>query len=92
MNNADKIDIAKKGLYTAISRRNDDASAIAGREATQLVYGKSSPYGRIPQYATVEAVTLDDLNAWHNRTVVPNNMLIGISGDFDSAAMMSRRR
>jgi len=88
----DKLQLGKRQMEARIARRNDDAEAIAGREAVQLVYGPTSPYARLSQYATVEAVTLDDLKAWHNRTVVPNNMLIGISGDFDSAAMEAKIR
>jgi zinc protease len=88
----DKLQLGKRQMEARIARRNDEADAIAGREAVQLVYGPTSPYARLSQYATVEAVKLDDLKAWHDRTVVPNNMLIGISGDFDSAAMEAKIR
>jgi zinc protease len=88
----DKLQLGKRQMEARISRRNDEADSIAGREAVQLVYGATSPYARLSQYATVEAVTLDDLQAWHDRTVVPNNMLIGISGDFDSAVMEAKLR
>jgi zinc protease len=88
----DKLQLAKRRIEAGIARRNDDASGIAGREATQLVYGKDSPYGRETEYATIEAVTLDDLKAWHDRTVAPNNMILAVSGDFDSAAMEAKLR
>ena len=55
---ADKLVLAKRGMDTDISRRNDDPGEIAGRESTKLVYGKDSPYAREPEYATVAAVTL----------------------------------
>jgi zinc protease len=89
---ADKIEIAQKGLYDAISRRNDDPSQIASREAAKLVYGVNSPYARDPEYATVAAVTRQDLIDWHARTVSPNNIIFGIVGDFDSAKMEARLR
>ncbi len=89
---ADKLQLAKRQLASRISRRNDDASSIAGREAIKLVYGAGSPYARLSQYATIAAVTLDDLQAWHDRTVVANNMMIAVSGDFDSAAMEAKLR
>jgi zinc protease len=88
----DKLQLGKRQMEAGIARRNDDAAEIASREAIQLVYGATSPYGRISEYSTVEAVKLDDLKAWHDRTVVPNNMLIGISGDFDSAQMEAKLR
>ena len=88
----DKLQLAKRRTEAGIARRNDDPSSIAGREATQLVYGKSSPYARETEYATVEAVTLNDLKQWHERTVSPNNMILALSGDFDSAAMEAKLR
>jgi zinc protease len=89
---ANKLELAKQQQYTAISRRNDDASGIAIREAIEIAYGKTSPYARQTEYTTVAAVSLDDLKAWHDRTVVPSNIIIGVSGDFDSAAMESKLR
>ncbi len=88
----DKIELAKTQLYTSISRRNDDIGEIAGREAVRLAYGKDNPYARIPEYATVTAVTRQDLLEWHQRYVHPNNIILGISGDFDPAAMEARLR
>lgn len=89
---ADKLALAKRQLDTGIARRNDDASGIAVREAIKLVYGPTNPYARQPEYATVDAVTLDDLKAWHDRTIVPNGMIVSVSGDFDSSAMEAKLR
>jgi zinc protease len=89
---ADKLQLAKGQLETGISRRNDDANGIAIREAIKLAYGPQNPYARQPEYATVDAVTLDDLKAWHDKTVVPNNIIVGVSGDFDGAAMEAKLR
>ncbi len=83
----DKLMLAKQQAAAGIVRRNDDASAIAAREAAKLVYGPDSPYTREPELATIKAVTLDDLKQWHDKTIVPNNMIIGVEGDFDSAKM-----
>ena len=84
--------MAKRGDDTEYPRRNDDAAEIAGREVRQLVYGKDSPYARETEYATVAAVTLGDLQAWHEKTVVPNNMIVAVEGDFDSATMEAKLR
>jgi zinc protease len=89
---SDKLELAKQQIATGISRRNDDASGIASRESALLVYGAKSPYAREPEYATVGAVTLEDLNAWHTKTVIPNNMIVAVSGDFDGAAMEAKLR
>jgi zinc protease len=89
---AEKIDIAQKGIYDSISRRNDDPGQIAGREAAKLVYGPNSPYARSAEYATVAAVTRQDLVEWHGKYVHPNNIILGVVGDFDSAKMEARLR
>jgi zinc protease len=87
---ADKLDIAQKELFDAISRRNDEIGEIARRETVKLAYGAGNPYARQAEYATVAAVTRQDLIDWHGKYVHPNNIILGISGDFDSAAMESK--
>jgi zinc protease len=89
---ADKLELAKEQMDTGIARRNDDASGIANREAIKIAYGADNPYARQPEYATVNAITLDDFKAWHDRTVVPNNIIVSVYGDFDSAAMETKLR
>jgi zinc protease len=88
----DKLQLAKGQLDTSIARRNDDPGGIATREAIKLAYGSNNPYARQPEYATVDAITLDDLKTWHDKTVVPNNIIVGVSGDFDSTAMEAKLR
>jgi zinc protease len=89
---ADKLALGKREIDTGIARRNDDAAEIAGREAAMIAYGKDNPYDREEEYATVAAVSLHDLQEWHDRSVAPNNMIVAVSGDFDSAAMETKLR
>jgi zinc protease len=88
----DKIDLVKQQMFDAISRRNDDAGGIAGREAVQLAYGKQNPYAREAEYATVSAVTRQDMKDWHKTYVHPNNIVFGMVGDFDSTQMEAMLR
>jgi zinc protease len=88
----DKIDLARQQFFSLISRRNDDPDDIAQRESTKLAYGPDNPYARTAEYDTVAAVTREDLLQWHKRTIAPNNMILGIVGDFDSAAMEQQLR
>lgn len=89
---AEKIEIAQKGMYDSISRRNDDPGQIAGREAAKLAYGANSPFTREAEYLTVKAITREDLVEWHRKYVHPNNIIVGVVGDFDSAKMEARLR
>lgn len=83
----DKIELGKMQASTGISRRNDEPGEIAGRETTKLGYGANSPYAQQAEYATLAAITRDDLVAFHKRFVHPNNIILGFVGDFDSAQM-----
>jgi zinc protease len=89
---ADKVDLAQKENFDAISRRNDEVDEIAHREAAKLAYGADNPYVREAEYATIAAVTRQDLLDWHRDHVHPNNIILGIVGDFDSAAMEAKLR
>ncbi|MFZ0866734.1 MAG: pitrilysin family protein [Candidatus Sulfotelmatobacter sp.] len=89
---ADKLDLAQKQAQDSISRRNDEVGEIAARESAKLAYGADNPYAREPEYATVAAVTRQDLIDWHHTYVHPNNVILGISGDFDAAAMEAKLR
>lgn len=89
---ADKLDLSKKQMYTAIARRNDDIDSIAEREGAKLVYGATNPYARVAEYATVGAVTREDLVDWHKQHNSPNNMIFGITGDFDPKEMEAKLR
>ena len=88
----EKIDLAKTQTNTGISRRNDDPGSILNREAAKLAYGADSPYARQAEYATVASITRDDLLAFHKQYVHPNNIIMGVVGDFDSKAMEKRLR
>lgn len=88
----DKIALSKRQIDGSISRRNDDPDDIAGREMVKLAYGKDNPYARDDEYATVAAVTRQDLIDWHSKHVNPNNAILGIYGDFDATAMEARIR
>lgn len=89
---AEKLDLSKRQMYTGISRRNDDIGSIADREAAKLVYGATNPYARVAEYATVAAVTREDLINWHKQHNSPNNMIFGITGDFDAKEMETKLR
>jgi zinc protease len=87
----EKLQLAQQQIATGIVRRNDDEGEIAGREADKLVYGVNSPYTRQPELATIGAVTVADLQAWHDRTL-KGKLIVGISGDFDAVAMEAKVR
>ncbi|HEY5911068.1 MAG TPA: pitrilysin family protein, partial [Verrucomicrobiae bacterium] len=86
----DKLDVAKVAANTGIARRNDNVGQIASREIRRVVYGTDSPLARQTEYATIKAVTREDLVAWHKQYYQPNNLLLGVAGDFDSQEMKQK--
>jgi zinc protease len=88
---AEKLQLAQQQEATAIVRRNDDEDGIAARESAKLVYGVNSPYTHQPELATIATITLADLQAWHDSTI-KGQLIVGIYGDFDPAAMEAKVR
>lgn len=88
----EKIEVARTEIESSIARRNDDPQQVAFREFTHLIYGQESPYSRQPEYATVDAITREDLIEFHERFFQPNNVILGVWGDFETDAMIEKIR
>ncbi|MBI3004917.1 MAG: insulinase family protein [Ignavibacteriales bacterium] len=86
----DKIDLAKIGARSGISRRNDQVGAIIGREFTRLIYGPNHPYARLTEYATVENITKQDMVDFHKKYFVPNGIIVAFWGDFKTDELKSK--
>lgn len=83
----DKIDLAKRKEYTYISSRNDELFSIMGRELPKLIFGPGHPYARHTEYATIEAITRDDLRRFHSRFFHPDRIILTVYGDFRTRAV-----
>jgi zinc protease len=87
---AEKVELAKVQERSAVSRRNDRVWAISGREFEKLIYGAQNPYARYPEYATVDAITRDDIVSFYEKFFRPNNTTLAVWGDFDARQMKER--
>ena len=86
----EKFAIAKKQQQGGIARRNDDPGDIASREFNKLIYGESSPYARTVEYSTLDSITLTDIKNFYKTYIRPENMILGLVGDFDSDVMIQK--
>lgn len=84
----DKIDLAKERLRNDIKRRNDSPQSIVRREFNHITYG-DHPLGRILEWRYVKGVTRQDLADYHSRYFAPNNIMLGITGDFQTDEMIA---
>jgi len=85
----EKLDLAKVQRQGAIARRNDNPNDIAGRELQKLIYGSTSPYARTMEYATLANISRPDLVSFYQRFYQPDQMILGIAGDFESDKLRS---
>jgi len=85
----DKIELSRTSAKTTISRRNDEPMGICIREFRKLIFGDDSPYARQEEYATIDAITRDDLIAFHKAYVKPNNIQLAVLGDFNRDEMLA---
>lgn len=85
----EKVDLTKKQMIESIRRENDSPAHIASREFRQLLY-KGHPRGRKTTIETVSRITREDLAAFHNKYFSPNNIILGISGDFNKEKILQK--
>lgn len=70
-----------KGLAVqAISRRRDDPETMAGIAFVQSVYGKDSPFGRLPREASLKRITPAAMREAYAKFVRPNGSFLVITG------------
>ncbi|MDE5069926.1 MAG: pitrilysin family protein [Trichodesmium sp. St4_bin8_1] len=85
----EKLNLAKQQWQGNIARRNDDPGSIASREFQKLIYGRESPYARTVEYETLNNISQEDLIDFYTKYFHPENMILGIVGDFNTKQMRS---
>ncbi len=86
----ERLDLAKKQAIEAIRRRNDHPASIASREFLKQLYGADHPYARESTIETIENITREDLIEFHKKYYHPNNIIMGIAGDFNKEDMVEK--
>ncbi len=86
----DKLDLRKQQAIEAIRRRNDNPIQLAWRNFSSILYGKEHPFGWYSEIETVESITVEDLKAFHSKYYHPNNIMLSITGDFDTESLINQ--
>jgi predicted Zn-dependent peptidase len=84
---AARLEQEKARVVEEIRRRWDSPGAIAALNFRMLAYGGRSPWARLPEAASLDRIGRDDLVGFHRRYFFPNNLVMGVAGDFDPGAM-----
>ena len=85
----DKVDLARKKKEEEIRRRNDNSQSIAFREFKKAVFFKN-PRGRISTLKTIANIKREDMVAFHKKYFHPNNIILGVSGDFKKDEIITK--
>jgi len=86
----DKITLRKAQMLQEMKQRNDDSSSIEGRETGFLARGENFFENRYSTSNSIAGITRRDLEVFHYQWFTPKNFVIGVSGDFDRAAMIAK--
>ncbi len=87
-----KVDQAIRQALEVIRRRPDNPGGIAAREFRTLLFGADHPLGRESTTETISRITRDDLVAFHRQCFAPNALMLGVTGDFETPAMLDALR
>ncbi len=76
-------------LKNSLKAAEDDPNFLAYRAYEREVYGPDSPYGRLVQGTpeSIDAITREDLVAFHNARYAPNDSIMSVAGDITPAEL-----
>jgi len=88
----ERLDVAKLQAIESVRRRQDHPGSIVSREFVKLLYGPDHPTARESSVESIKRITRHDVVAFHKQTIHPNGIILGVTGDFDKAAMLALLR
>lgn len=82
---ADALERIRGRTLVNLKQQRDQPNAIAANVFSKVTYGDDHPYGRVMTEATVNAITRDDIVAFHKSFFQPGRAVISMAGDVDPA-------
>lgn len=87
-----RVELAKLQAIESIRRRQDNPGSVVSREFVKVLYGAEHPTARESSLDSVKRITREDLVAFHRRTIHPNGIILGVTGDFTKEEMLAALR
>jgi predicted Zn-dependent peptidase len=87
-----RVELAKLQTIEGIRRRQDSPGSIVGREFLKQLYGAEHPSARESTIESIKGIRREDLVEFHGRTVHPNGIILGVTGDFKRDEMIALLR
>jgi predicted Zn-dependent peptidase len=85
-----RLQLAKSQILQQMERRNDSAPGIEQREFARLLRGDQHFSTAQITKASLEAITREDMIAFHEKYYYPANFIFAVSGDFETKDMLAR--
>lgn len=83
-----QLELTRGRLLDEFRRRRDDPRELLQREFAALHYTDRHPLGREPTEVTLRGIKREDLLAFHQRFVRPDNLMLAVAGDFDKESLV----
>ncbi len=83
-----EVAMLRDQMLTGLQIRAQDTHAISAINFDRMLYGDDHPYGRPTDgfIETIEAISVEDLQAFHQAHYGPQGMVIAITGNIDPQA------
>lgn len=85
---AERLELAKRQTLFNLRSSNDTPGPILRREFARLLYTEAHPAGRTPTFERIQQINRDDLVRFHEKYFHPNQVMLGLTGDFNKAEML----
>lgn len=85
-----KITLSKSQTLQSMRERNDESSSIESRERGFLAFGENFWANQHSTAASIQSISLADMEAFHKKWFHPSNFVVAVSGDFDREQMIQK--
>jgi len=85
----DRLSLAKTARREDLASRNDDGSKIAEAQIKYLLNGEQHFSTASMTSASLDAITREDLGAFHARLMHPANLVVSVSGKFQRQTLLA---
>jgi zinc protease len=82
-----RFELARRQAIELVRRQDDEPRTVASRVMMEALYGEH-PLGRTPTVESLQAITREDLVRRHERSMHPDSLWLGITGDFDRRELL----
>ena len=87
-----RLELAKSQTIFSLRASNESPAPIVRREFNRLLYTEAHPAGRTPTIERVRQISREDLIRFHGKYFHPNQIMLGLTGDFKKAEILQKVR